>query len=59
MSTQQLDTTRLGEYLAAPQVIACGGSWLTPTSAITAGDYATVTRLAIAARAIADEARST
>lgn len=58
MPTGGISAANLGEYLAVPQVIACGGSWLTPTSAITVGDYATVTRLAIAARAIADEARS-
>lgn len=58
MPTGGISAVNLGEYLAVPQVIACGGSWLTPTSAITVGDYATVTRLAIAARAIADEARS-
>ena len=57
MPTGGVSAANLGEYLAVPQVIACGGSWLTPSSATTAGDYATVTRLAIAARAIADEAR--
>jgi 2-dehydro-3-deoxyphosphogluconate aldolase / (4S)-4-hydroxy-2-oxoglutarate aldolase len=57
MPTGGISAANLGEYLAVPQVIACGGSWLTPTSAITAGDYATVTRLANAARAIADGAR--
>jgi len=57
MPTGGVSAANLAEYLALPQVIACGGSWLTPTSAITAGDYATVTRLAIAARAIADQAR--
>jgi 2-dehydro-3-deoxyphosphogluconate aldolase/(4S)-4-hydroxy-2-oxoglutarate aldolase len=57
MPTGGVSAANLAEYLALPQVIACGGSWLTPTSAITAGDYATVTRLAITARAIADQAR--
>jgi len=57
MPTGGVSAANLAEYLAVPQVIACGGSWLTPSSAITAGDYATVTRLAIAARAIADGTR--
>ena len=57
MPTGGVSAANLAEYLALPQVIACGGSWLTPTSAITAGDYATVTRLVITARAIADQAR--
>jgi len=57
MPTGGVSAANLAEYLAVPQVIACGGSWLTPSSAIASGDYATVTRLAIAARAIADQAR--
>ncbi len=57
MPTGGVSAANLGEYLAVPQVIACGGSWLTPTSAITVGDYATVTRLSVEARAIADKTR--
>ena len=34
------------EYLALPNVKVCGGSWLTPTDAIAAGDWARITRLA-------------
>ena len=56
MPTGGVTAANLGEYLAVPQVIACGGSWLTPGSAIASGDYATVTRLAAEARAIADRA---
>lgn len=58
MPTGGVSAANLGEYLAVPQVIACGGSWLTPASAITAGDYSTVTRLSVEARAIADQARA-
>jgi 2-dehydro-3-deoxyphosphogluconate aldolase/(4S)-4-hydroxy-2-oxoglutarate aldolase len=57
MPTGGVSVQNLADYLTLPAVIACGGSWLTPTSAITAGDYATVTRLATEARAIADQAR--
>ena len=56
MPTGGISDTNLAEYLAVPQVIACGGSWITPAAAIAAGDYATVTKLAAAARAIADQA---
>jgi 2-dehydro-3-deoxyphosphogluconate aldolase/(4S)-4-hydroxy-2-oxoglutarate aldolase len=33
-------------YLALPNVVCVGGSWLTPSSAIAAGDWAQVERLA-------------
>jgi 2-dehydro-3-deoxyphosphogluconate aldolase / (4S)-4-hydroxy-2-oxoglutarate aldolase len=41
----------VGRYLALPNVAMVGGSWLTPTSALQAGDFAEITRLARAARA--------
>jgi 2-dehydro-3-deoxyphosphogluconate aldolase/(4S)-4-hydroxy-2-oxoglutarate aldolase len=34
------------EFLALPNVACVGGSWLTPADAMTAGDWARVTRLA-------------
>ncbi len=40
------------EYLALPNVKACGGSWLTPTDAIAAGDWPRITRLAREASAL-------
>ena len=46
----------LRDYLEVPSVIACGGSWLTPSDAIAAGDYAEITRLADEAVAIAGRA---
>ncbi|HET6223716.1 MAG TPA: bifunctional 4-hydroxy-2-oxoglutarate aldolase/2-dehydro-3-deoxy-phosphogluconate aldolase, partial [Dongiaceae bacterium] len=39
-------------YLALPNVIAVGGSWVTPQAAIDAGDWAEITRLARAASAL-------
>ena len=37
------------QYLALPNVKACGGTWLTPKDAIDAGDWARITALARAA----------
>jgi 2-dehydro-3-deoxyphosphogluconate aldolase/(4S)-4-hydroxy-2-oxoglutarate aldolase len=34
------------DYLALPNVLAVGGSWLVPPSAIAAGDWAKITQLA-------------
>jgi 2-dehydro-3-deoxyphosphogluconate aldolase / (4S)-4-hydroxy-2-oxoglutarate aldolase len=39
-------------YLALPNVIAVGGSWVTPQAAIDAGDWAQITRLAKEASAL-------
>ena len=40
------------EFLALPNVACVGGSWLTPADALTAGDWARVTRLATEASAL-------
>jgi len=39
-------------YLALPNVVVCGGSWLTPADALRAGDWARITQLARAACAL-------
>lgn len=57
MPTGGVSAANLGDYLAVPAVVACGGSWLTPKDAVAAGDYATVTRLAAEAIEIARKTR--
>lgn len=57
MPTGGVSAENLADYLALDAVIACGGSWLTPKSAIANGDYETVTRLAGEACAIARTVR--
>lgn len=57
MPTGGITPGNLADYLALPQVLACGGSWLTPQDAIDAGDFDTLTRLAQEALAIAANAR--
>jgi 2-dehydro-3-deoxyphosphogluconate aldolase/(4S)-4-hydroxy-2-oxoglutarate aldolase len=52
MPTGGVSAANLGDYLALPSVIACGGSWLTPASAIEKDDYATITTLAAEAAEI-------
>ena len=42
------------QFLALPNVKVCGGSWLTPTDAVAAKDWARITRLAREARALRD-----
>jgi 2-dehydro-3-deoxyphosphogluconate aldolase/(4S)-4-hydroxy-2-oxoglutarate aldolase len=58
MPTGGVSAANLAEYLALPNVLACGGSWLTPKAAIEAGDYQQVTDLAAEAVAIADQVRN-
>ncbi len=38
----------LGDYLALPNVLCVGGSWLAPADAVEAGDWARITALAAA-----------
>ena len=37
------------DFLALPNVVVCGGSWLTPADAVAAGDWGRITRLALEA----------
>jgi 2-dehydro-3-deoxyphosphogluconate aldolase/(4S)-4-hydroxy-2-oxoglutarate aldolase len=57
MPTGGVSAGNLSDFLAVPSVLACGGSWLTPNSAIADGNYDEVTRLAGEAIAIAQSVR--
>jgi 2-dehydro-3-deoxyphosphogluconate aldolase/(4S)-4-hydroxy-2-oxoglutarate aldolase len=46
MPTGGVSAANLLDFLALPNVVACGGSWLTPKTAIEQGDYHVVTELA-------------
>lgn len=52
MPTGGISAANVAEYLALPPVVACGGSWLTPFDAVSAGDYGKITKLAAEAVAI-------
>ena len=51
-ATGGIDARNAAEYLALPNVIAVGGSWITPASAIALGNWSEVTRLAREAAAL-------
>lgn len=57
MPTGGVSTSNLKDYLEVPAVLACGGSWLTPSKAIADGDYDQIEALASEALAIAKEVR--
>jgi 2-dehydro-3-deoxyphosphogluconate aldolase/(4S)-4-hydroxy-2-oxoglutarate aldolase len=46
MPTGGVNAQNLGEYLAFPKVIACGGSWMVPADALAAKDFSKITTLA-------------
>jgi 2-dehydro-3-deoxyphosphogluconate aldolase/(4S)-4-hydroxy-2-oxoglutarate aldolase len=52
--TGGVSAKNLTDYLAVPNVVACGGSWLTPARQIAEGRFHEITRLAKEARQIAD-----
>ena len=47
--TGGVDAKNAGDYLALPNVICVGGSWVAPADAVRAGDWARITDLARAA----------
>jgi hypothetical protein len=55
--TGGISQANLGSYLALPQVVACGGSWIVKSDLLAAGDFAAVTHLAREAVAIVAESR--
>src|SRR5262249_52449876 len=50
--TGGIDGKNIATYLACPNVLAVGGSWVAPKDAIAAGDFARITRLAREAAAL-------
>lgn len=44
--TGGIDVVKAKTYLALPNVVCVGGSWVTPPDAVKAGDWTTITRLA-------------
>ncbi len=50
--TGGIDIKNAGAYLALPNVLSVGGSWVAPKEAIAAGDYARITALAREAAAL-------
>ncbi|MGH9753254.1 MAG: bifunctional 4-hydroxy-2-oxoglutarate aldolase/2-dehydro-3-deoxy-phosphogluconate aldolase [Blastocatellia bacterium] len=55
--TGGIDTRNIGQYLALPQVVACGGSWMVKPELFEAGDFTKVKQLAGEAAALARESR--
>lgn len=50
--TGGISMKNVGEYLALPNVVCVGGSWVAPKDVLARGDYAEITRLAAEAAAL-------
>ena len=50
--TGGIDSKNIAAYLACPNVLAVGGSWVAPKDAIASGDFARITQLAGEASAL-------
>lgn len=50
--TGGIDARNAAAYLALPNVVAVGGSWIAPKDALTSGDFARITALAKEAAAL-------
>lgn len=55
--TGGIDTKNIGQYLALPQVVACGGSWMVKPELMEAGEFATIQKLTREAVALVRELR--
>lgn len=56
--TGGINAANLADYLALPNVVACGGSWMATRSMIAAGQFAAITRLSQEARDIVRQVRA-
>ncbi len=52
MPTGGVNPANVGDYLAVPEIVCCGGTWLVPKDALAAGDWPTIERLAAEAAAL-------
>ena len=46
MPTGGVKLSNVGEYLAVPEIVCCGGTWVAPKDAIAAGDWDAIEHLA-------------
>ena len=57
MPTGGVNLGNVADYLAVPEIVCCGGTWIVPKDALAAGDYAAVERLAADAAALVRKLR--
>ena len=52
MPTGGINSQNVRDYLAVPEIVACGGTWIVPKDALVAGDWEKIRALAAEAAAI-------
>ena len=57
MPTGGVNLSNVAEYLAVPEIVCCGGTWIVPKDALAAGDWAAIEKLAADAAALVREIR--
>ena len=58
MPTGGVNLSNVADYLAVPEIICCGGTWIAPKAAVEAGDWAKIETLAAEASALCRSIRS-
>ena len=52
MPTGGVNLSNVADYLAVPEIICCGGTWIVPKDALASGDYDAIEKLAADASAL-------
>ena len=58
MPTGGVNLSNVADYLAVPEIVCCGGTWIVPKDALAAGDWAAIERLAADAAALVQKMRN-
>ena len=58
MPTGGVKISNVESYLAVPEVVCCGGTWIVPKEALVSDDYATIERLAFEASSLVRRVRA-
>ena len=57
MPTGGVKLENVADYLAVPEIVCCGGTWIVPKDALAAGDYSVIEKLAADAAALVKKLR--
>ena len=57
MPTGGVNPSNVADYLAVPEVVCCGGTWVVPKDALAAGDWAAIEKLAADAAELVTKTR--
>ena len=57
MPTGGVNLSNVADYLAVPEIVCCGGTWIVPKDALAAGDFAAIETLAADASSLVGKMR--